>query len=389
MDNDALVNYIDKILSFSQSRTYSKEEAEELTQEILLQAVKNIPTIQDMDKFEPWLWGVANNTLKSFRRSMGRARNMYSSEDTGAQVQYCVDEYEFEQDEIYDALRKNIAQLSLSYREIIIMRYYDGLTSKEIAERLNIPEGTVRYRLSVGREKLKKEINTMQETALKPVKLNLYTNGSYGGNPRLYLNDALSHNILYQAYREERTVGELSKLLGVPAYYIEDRIEMLLKCDTVTQPTKNTILTKISIFNESFNKYDDAQTKEFLKAMSGELFALADKLAAKIPGLGIYTAGRSHDELMCLFCVMAFDHSHHLNKKEESSTSECIPPSEKFDGGSWQFYAQTEDYRSIFFYDNRNWIETEKHTIGHIVYICPSFAFRGPMRTEQLRVCER
>jgi hypothetical protein len=132
-----------------------------------------------------------------------------------------LDEYDFEQDGIYDMLRKNIAQLSVCYRDIIIMSYYDNMTSGEIAAKLNIPEGTVRYRLSVGRNKLKKEINIMQETALKPVKLNMRTNGSYNGTPWMYLNDALSQNILWQAYWEAKSVEELSKILGVPAYYCE------------------------------------------------------------------------------------------------------------------------------------------------------------------------
>jgi len=285
MDNEILVKYINKILSFSQRRTYSQEEAEELTQEILLQAAKNIKTIKDIDKFEAWLWGVASNTLKSFKRNKGRIRKMYSLEDIDEQIYN--DKYEFEQDEIYDTLRKNIAQLSACYRDIIIMHYYDNLTSAEIAEKLNIPEGTVRYRLSLGRNKLKKELDTMQETALKPIKLNLYTYGSYAGIPRMYLNDALSQNILWQSYKEARSVEDLSKILGVPAYYIEDRIEMLLKCGTITQPTQNTILSDIIIYDESINKYDDTQSKECIKAISDILLERANKFTVKALELDI------------------------------------------------------------------------------------------------------
>jgi RNA polymerase sigma factor (sigma-70 family) len=254
LDNDILINYVDKIMSFSQNRTYSKEESEELAQEIFLQATKNITSIKNANKFEAWLWSVANNTLKSFRRNRGREKEIYSTEDISTQIYH--DEYEFEQDDVYEILRINISQLSASYRDIIVMHYYDKLTSREIAEKLNIPEGTVRYRLSLGRNKLKKELETMQETALKPTKLNLYTTGSYAGVPRMYLNDALSHNILWQSYREARSVEDLCKILGIPAYYIEDRIEMLLKCGTVIQPTQNTILSDIIIYDESLNKYD-------------------------------------------------------------------------------------------------------------------------------------
>jgi len=385
MDNEIFVKYINKILSFSQNRTYSQEEAEELTQEILLQAMKNVSTINDINKFEAWLWGVANNTLKSFRRDRGRIREMYSSENLEKIDEHMYDEYEFEQDDVYNTLRKNITQLSACYRDIIVMRYYDNLTSVEIAERLNIPEGTVRYRLSLGRDKLKKELDTMQETALKPVKLNLYTHGSYGGFPQMYLNDALSQNILWQAYKESRSVEDLSKILGVPAYYIEDRIEMLLKCGTITKPTQNTILSDIVIYDESINKYDEIQSRECINAISDILFEKANIFAVKTLEFDIFTADKSYDELMCLFCVMAFDHfEERYNIKYEWHD---IP--EKFDGWQWEFYGQTAEYKSVFFFDNRNWIDTAHHTIGHMVYVFPPYKNINAMSKDELLVCEK
>jgi hypothetical protein len=61
---------------------------------------------------------------------------------------------------------------------------------------------------------------------------------------------------------------------------------------------------------------------------------------------------------------------------------------ERFDGGKWEFYAQTDDYKSISFYNNRNWINTEKHTLGHIVYILDS-DIPNAMRPNELKVCEK
>ena len=386
MDNGILVNYVDKILSFSQNHTYSRDEAEELTQEIFLQAMKNLSTIKDMDKFESWLWGVANNTLKSFRRERGREREMYSSEDIDAQVYY--DEYDFGQGEVYEILRKNILQLSADYRDIIVMFYYDNLTSRAISERLNIPEGTVRYRLSIGRNKLKEEINIMNEIVLKPIKLNLYTNGSYSGVPRMYLNDALSHNILYQAYKDTKSIGELSKVLGVPAYYIEDRIAMLEKCGTITRPTQSTILSDILIYDESICKYDESMAKECMNAVSKDIKKRAATLKVQtLMPERILVADFTQFELECLFTLMAFDH---LGKKYNKLAAEWVPPSEKFDGGNWEFHAETDEYKNVFFYDNRNSIKTEKHTISHIVYVLDKpHETPNAMRQEQIKVCEK
>ena len=383
MESDILANFVDKILSYSQNRTYSRYEAEELAQEIMLQAVKNISTIQDMDKFEIWLWGVANNTLKSFRRNRGRERAMYSSEDIDAQI--CHDEYEFEQDEIYSALRKNIAYLSACYRDIIVLHYYDGLTCKEIAKKLNLPEGTVTYRLSVGREKLKKEIDTMQETALKPIKLNLRTDGSYAGTPWLYINDALSKNILWQAYREAKSAEELSRILGVPAFYIEDRMEMLDKCGAITKPTQNTVLTDILIYDESVNVYEDAKQNECFSAVSDKLWDKMRNITKKAMEIGIYTAGKTQDELACMFFTMALDH---YGGEYDAPYGGYEPP-ERFDGWKWEYSAETENYKNTSPYGNRDWLDTDGHTIGHIVYVNSPFEKRRAMRKPELAVCER
>ncbi len=77
------------------------------------------------------------------------------------------------QAEEYNLLRTKIAMLSEIYRCIIILYYYDGLSTKEIAEKLNVPEGTVTWRLSAGRKRLEKEPGDMKETVLHPVRMSI------------------------------------------------------------------------------------------------------------------------------------------------------------------------------------------------------------------------
>ena len=85
----------------------------------------------------------------------------------------------------------------------------------------------------------------MEQTALKPVKLQIRINGSgeYNGTtkpfPHVYISDALSQNILYSCYQAPKTVEELAKLCGVPAYYVEDRIGNLLAREAVSEPKKS------------------------------------------------------------------------------------------------------------------------------------------------------
>ncbi len=83
----------------------------------------------------------------------------------------------------------------------------------------------------------------MQETVLRPVtmRLDIYGSGKYGKEQPfsdVYINDALSQNILYYCYEKPKSVEELAKLCGVPAYYVEDRIENLIKRCAAIQPVK-------------------------------------------------------------------------------------------------------------------------------------------------------
>ncbi len=210
MNSDRLEQYVERVYGYAMNHTYSGEEAEELAQEILYTAVRELPKLMDESKFEPWLWGVAANVTKSFRRFMGKQRAMYSY-DTLEDLTY-EEEFSGEQEEVYDALRRKIAMLSATYRDIIVLYYYDDLSVKQISERWNIPEGTITWRLSEARKKLKKECDSMKESALRPVELSIRISGSgeYNGTtcpfPYTYINDALSQNILYQCYEQPKNV---------------------------------------------------------------------------------------------------------------------------------------------------------------------------------------
>ena len=67
--------------------------------------------------------------------------------------------YDIEKKETNKELYELIQRLPQKYKEILLLFYYKDLTYEEISEILQIPEGTVRSRLSRAREKLKKMMN--------------------------------------------------------------------------------------------------------------------------------------------------------------------------------------------------------------------------------------
>ena len=66
-------------------------------------------------------------------------------------------------DDIYDRLHVEMESLSDKIKETIRLHYFNGLSVKEIAYRLDVPEGTVKWRLSEGRKQLQKGFGVMDK----------------------------------------------------------------------------------------------------------------------------------------------------------------------------------------------------------------------------------
>ena len=389
MDYERIATMIEKTFAWSVSRTFSREEAEELTQEILYQAAKSIDNLRDDDKFEPWFWRLAGITLKVFRREQKKSRNTMSYDEVAEIAS--PDEYTFEKDEEYQNLRKRIAQMSAAYRDIIVMYYYDNLTCKAISQKLGLPEGTVTYRLSLARNKLKKRCSQMNETALKPaqLKIRIKGEGNYNGDDRpfpwQYIDDALSQNILWYSYREPKTVEQLSELTGVPAFYIEDRIDHLIRRDALIHPQAKTVQTNFMIYDKEINSYASAHAGDFASTVSEQFLALSQQLTDEVLSSGIWTAGRSRDELVCLFSALVLDSF--VSHYKPCAYKRCDP---KYDGGLWEYTGFIQDGS----FENNVGIGIEKSMnnfesgkLAHYSYLFAPFTYRKMMLDHEIDVC--
>lgn len=173
MQHISLEPYVERIYGYALRRTFSREEADELAQEILLTLLQELPRLRAEARFEPFLWGVAHRVTLRFRRMMGRRRQQLSWDDLSA-LPLQEDEYSAE----YASLRRQVAMLSAQWRDMLVLYYFDGLSTREIATRLSLPEGTVTWRLFRARQRLKEEYDTMNETALHPTQLYIGWSGS-------------------------------------------------------------------------------------------------------------------------------------------------------------------------------------------------------------------
>ena len=389
--------YVDRVYAYAVKRTYTREEAEELSQEILFTVIRELPKLRDESRFEPWLWGVAQNVTRTFRRRRGKQQELYYYDVPegvfGVYEEVFSGDVKEEREELYERLRWEIAALSSIYRDIVILYYYEGLSTQQIASRLKIPEGTVTWRLSEARKKIKKEcVSEMEENALKPVKfrIDIYGEGEYDGKkvpfPSVYINDALSQNILYHCYEQPKGVEELAKLCGVPAYYIEERIANLVKREALMIPAKGKYRTDFIIWTDKYGKYCEENAEKALEPVLDEMVEVFRKIAEGAKEITFYRAGKSEDELFYLYGALVMDYEGRRHCRMPYPEMKV-----KYDGYRWNYvgYMESGTYRrcGVGCQSGGN----NRGSYKHLVYTFGAFGnfhYKPMMDARGINVCE-
>ena len=388
---DKIADYAERVYAFAVGHTFSQDEADELSQEILFTAVREWPKLRDETRFEPWLWGIAGNVAKAYRRQRGKQRAMFSFDSLENMPGPADETAEAENREQYSILREKIAMLSAAYRDILILYYYDGLSTKQIARKLGIPEGTVTWRLAEARGRLKKECENMTETALRPVAMTIRISGDgdYNGTtipfPYVYINDALSQNILYYCYDRPKTAEELAHLCGVPAFYIEERLANLVSREAVSALPKGRYRTEFLIYSDKTDEYMEKNRRLFEPVTAGFIAAL-NGLAEETAKLGHYTAGKPADELLYLYGMLALEH---LSDRYNPVAFTGYPV--RYDGGRWSYHAhllgdRKHPARGLGRECSMN-LGSRGH-YSHIAYHFGGFTYRGMMYDNEINICE-
>lgn len=123
------------------------EDAEDVVGETILKAFSHLEKLRNHKKMKAWIFQILVNESKSYLKKRSRIELV---EDSSLFVQN-----EGKKDTDSDLLEL-VCQLDDSFREALILYYFEEFSVKEIAKILAIREGTVKSRLSRAREELKK-----------------------------------------------------------------------------------------------------------------------------------------------------------------------------------------------------------------------------------------
>ena len=135
-----------------------EHKAEDMTQEAFARIYSKRKDFQHGSKFSTFLWRIATNLCLDELRRIKRRREfsvLPQTHDSGETDIFDelpsreqTPDHAAAQDEHAALVRKAVMQLPEHYRSVVVLRHYEDLKFREIAEVLGIPEGTVKSRMS-------------------------------------------------------------------------------------------------------------------------------------------------------------------------------------------------------------------------------------------------
>ena len=130
-----------------------REEAEDVVQETFIKVFKKIGTFKEKSGLYTWIYAIALNLSRDrmrMKKDMLELKDEWiGNDDVESQVEINIDR---------ELLRKEIFEMNSLYREVLVLFYFENLSIKEISNLLNEKEGTIKSKLSRGRNLLKESL---------------------------------------------------------------------------------------------------------------------------------------------------------------------------------------------------------------------------------------
>src|SRR5262247_3173735 len=143
------------------------DEAEDLTQDIFLKIFKALGTFDRRANFQTWIISISRNLCIDHYRSVRKERQTIAREVDASDLQpasrdrgpYAAAEHQ----DLRQMRRLALETLPVTLRTAVVLRDLQELSYQEIADRLGLPEGTVKSRINRGRIELAHQLKRLEE----------------------------------------------------------------------------------------------------------------------------------------------------------------------------------------------------------------------------------
>ena len=150
-------------------RIRTQMDAEDITQEVFMQAFRKLSGLKKVERFKSWLFSIAINRVRDFNRKK-RFRSLFQASDAGNNIK-SLDTQTHDQPGAIDELIKQdfwkqigmiTDKLSRMEREVFLLRFLDLLSIREISNVLKKSESTVKTHLYRSLVKFRKKSSSLQ-----------------------------------------------------------------------------------------------------------------------------------------------------------------------------------------------------------------------------------
>ena len=283
-------NLIEATYLFCCKKIGNSQDAEDVTQEIMLETIKAVRRGKSFVSFYSWFWAMAKNQVNMFfRMKRFNAVNLDSVEDiweTGERP-----EDDLIKSEKISELNYSISRLSRLHREVVVMYYLRKMKISDIARALDVPEGTVKGRLHDAKSEIKKGIDEMQNNTGRSsyAPAELMTWGGYG-IPKYWndISDIMTTQIFVVCANEPKSLREISGEIGVAPVYFEEKLRYLLEHKFIKESSKGKYLTDFLIYPGQVYSDYKAALADIYDPLGNEATELLRKCENDIRAIGFY-----------------------------------------------------------------------------------------------------
>jgi RNA polymerase sigma-70 factor (ECF subfamily) len=137
--------YYPAMVAIAHSVLDDRHLAEDAAQQAFAKAAVKLPQLKKENRFAGWLAMICRNIAKDMAR---RIENLHSIDELSIAAAKSSD------DETAEVVREAISKLSASARELVFLRFYDGMSYEQISTVLGISEQAINGRLRRAKKKM-------------------------------------------------------------------------------------------------------------------------------------------------------------------------------------------------------------------------------------------
>lgn len=346
MKQDNVIDYVDKLYLVAVRKTGDSFVAEDITQETLLAAVRQLSKGRQPEDMWAWLQGILSNKYCDWLREKYN-KPQISFEEYPFDIAD-EDETEDDSEEKFAAIRRELGFLARIYREVMVRFYLHGHSLEKIAADLQIPVGTVKSRLNMGRRHVREGVENMENyesfcrQSYEPDMLYIACAGEEGLHHEPFSlvpqSDRLSQSILIQAYEKPLTEEEIARALGVPAAFVEPVVKRLTEGELMYRAEGGRkVYTDFIIYTDKDRKATFDKQLALVETHFPLFWKELEKGLTKLREKPYYQRQKEHArvKLELHFCIKTLINAHVSVRDEVTGTMPYSEYPYRRNGGRW------------------------------------------------------